>query len=258
MTTPPPNQQVSRRSIAKGLAWAVPAVSAASTLPAFASSPDPNCSKVGIKVNWAQMRDDLRALGQGSTRTNLVLDGTPVYYDLTTGVTTLSQPTSGPWMSATLQPTTYYVPENETGFINSTTGLTIQFSSSISEARARCKATPSAVDDESAYMRYTFTFSEPMDSVTVPVYNVSFSEDMIIRTMTGSATYTSHNSGTTTAQLDSKAVEIYGNGRTDARNADVTLTDTTGFTLAYGWKDCKARGAHASFITPLVVTNTCS
>lgn len=250
-------RQINRRSIAKGVAWAVPAVTAASALPALAAS-NPACHAVSTRVNWAEFRNGLLGTSHASS-SNLLLDPTPVYYDLTktTNNGTLTQP-KGPYMSATLVNGTYYQPDNWTGDINASTGLTIQFESSVLADIARCRTGSGAINNPPNYMTYTFLFSEPMSSITIPVSNVSFSEDMVITPLGGgkASRGTVYNSGVSVTTT-MNGIEIYGNGQPDTRDVDIVLTNSTGFTLSYGWKRCGLTVANGSFIAPLIVNNVC-
>lgn len=45
--------QISRRTVAQGLAWAAPAIAAANAVPAFATS---NCEPIPVTVDWASGR----------------------------------------------------------------------------------------------------------------------------------------------------------------------------------------------------------
>lgn len=291
-TSRTPNRQVSRRTVAKGAAWATPtavaamwatpAVAPAASVPAVAAS----CLK---KVNWTTV---VNSTGVADTNGALKLQQ-GIYVNLTSSKASTTAPTTSPYLQVSLNNQSYHSDHNDnTGRVNTLhpgdPSLMMQFDGDKSgtvnggtgglDRQNICPnygtgatpKNPALVGDRTKYQAYTFTFSQKMKQAQFAIYNLSHTEDMYI--MPGSPAPNDPGPPDTgiTSTVPSGAIPVaitqvsnglrlYGNGQGEAAspaNAIITITNVTSFTIYYGFGSCSNSDGWAADLGGITVT-TC-
>ncbi|MDO5617777.1 hypothetical protein [Kocuria sp.] len=217
MTTDQQAAGISRRTIAKGAAWAVPAIAVATAAPAYAASPG-HC----FTQNWSQ------------------------YSGSASGATYVLRSSSGQTLNMTVTAT-------QTSGVASSRNMTIGYQgiggSGASDTISGMNASNTGLVLNHFYpnasMRVMFTFDSPIVSASFPIYDITYDRNTISNnqyqhqdavtfssgtaTLSGNTTNMSATSGPAGTRFN-RSAELRTNGASPGAT-NVSLTNITGSSL---------------------------